>query len=366
MRLELVRQVEKALHTHWVHTPAGLTHEQIAEQRPYGPAQAHIGGALWRGGYRTLSPGRLRIAFVGQSTYFEVCALDRSTPELDPAFVDFRSGAEVGPMVRAIEEHRPHVVFVFRPELIPPGAFRQSRAITLGCLTEPLPRPDGDLHPDLSRRLSYLKALDPSNFDRLTSFDPLIAETVDQVVPAAQIWRSFPLPVADYLYASVRKASRPPRALFIGRSTPHRELFMETAKHRYDLLHVAHGVSGRDLQALFRRFDIGVNLHNERYPSFENRVSLSLAAGLLVLSEPLSPTHGLEPGIDYVELNAPRELDAALFALKHFPEMYRRVRIHGRMKAEQFRASRVYPRIIRDLLLDVATFGSSRKPGAQA
>lgn len=329
---------------------------------PYGFVSKTALDALAKGGYRVPSPGgQIRVAFVGQTTYFDVCALAEPALQLEPEFVEFRSGADLGPVLKAIEQHRPHVVFVFRPELIPSGAFSSLSAVTLGYFTEPLPRPDGDLHPDLGRRLGYLDSLDGGNFDRLVSFDPLIADTVARKAPRTGVWRSFPLPVADYLYAPVRRSERPPRALFIGRSTEHRELFLETAKHTYDILHVAHGVSGRELVELLSRFDISINIHNERYPTFENRVSLSMAAGHLVLSEPLSPTHGLEPGIDYVELKVPRELDAALFNLKNFPDLYHRQRVSGRMKAEQFRASRVYPRIIDDLLLDLATFGSARK-----
>jgi hypothetical protein len=36
------------------------------------------------------------------------------------------------------------------------------------------------------------------------------------------------------------------------------------------------------------------------------------------------------------------------------------VRVRGRRKAEQFRASRVYPRLVADLLADVRAFGSPR------
>lgn len=44
-----------------------------------------------------------------------------------------------------------------------------------------------------------------------------------------------------------------------------------------------------------------MNIHNEPYPTFENRVFLHLAAGQLVISEPLDPGHGLEAGHDYLE-----------------------------------------------------------------
>jgi hypothetical protein len=46
--------------------------------------------------------------------------------------------------------------------------------------------------------------------------------------------------------------------------------------------------------------------------------------------------------------------------LQRFPNTYQRVRVHGRMKAEGFRASAVYERLVHDLLLDVRAFGSER------
>ena len=46
--------------------------------------------------------------------------------------------------------------------------------------------------------------------------------------------------------------------------------------------------------------------------------------------------------------------------LARFPEMHQRVRVRGRMKAEHFRASRVFARVVHDLLADVAAFGPLR------
>ena len=42
--------------------------------------------------------------------------------------------------------------------------------------------------------------------------------------------------------------------------------------------------------------DAGINLHNEPYPTFENRCGVYLAAGLLLISETLDPRCGLIPG----------------------------------------------------------------------
>jgi len=315
-------------------------------------------GSLRRGPYAAPGAGgRLRFAQVGQSTYFEACALDGSLEEIETIFVEFRAGADPTPVHDALERFAPHVVLVFRPEIVPPGFFSGLDAATVGFLTEPLPRAGSD-HPDLHRRLGELEATDPANFDRLVSFDPLIAETATNV---AEVWRSLPLPVADRLYAPLRRQSGRPRVLFVGRSTPHREDILVAAKHSYDLLHVAHGAGVDMLEALFAAHDVGINLHNEPYPSFENRVCLHLAAGHLVLSERLSPTHGLEPDIDFVEISRPEQVLHILYVLETYPGTYDKVRIRGRAKAELYRASVVYPRLIHDLYLDLAAFGTARR-----
>jgi hypothetical protein len=148
--------------------------------------------------------------------------------------------------------------------------------------------------------------------------------------------------------------------MFVGRSTEHRERLLTPSKHAFDLLHVAFGVDAERLDALMREHDVGINLHNEPYPSFENRVSLHLAAGHLVISEPLDPTHGLEVGIDFIEVASPEALHGEIALLQRFPNIHQRVRVRGRMKAEGFRASRVYPRLVNDLLLDLRAFETQR------
>jgi hypothetical protein len=296
------------------------------------------------------------VAFVGQTTFFEACALEAAAGGLIPRFFEFRAGADGEALLAGLGELVPHVVVVFRPEVLPPGLFAGLPAVTLGFLSEPLPRGAG-AHADLQRRLGELRQVDVGNFDRVVSFDPLIADTARVVLP---IWRSLPLPVADRFFAPVTPMGSPPRVLFVGRSTPHREWLLAPAKLEHDLLHVAFGVSGHELVELLHRHDVAINLHNENYPSFENRVSMHLAAGHLVLSEALDPLHGLEPGIDYLQVDDASDLRRALAAVARFPRAHHRVRVRGRRKAEQFRASRVYPRLVADLLADVDAFGSSR------
>jgi hypothetical protein len=304
----------------------------------------------------------LRLAFVGQGTFFEACSLDPGPRGLEPRFFEFRRDSDVRALVEDLEAFDADVAVVFRPEIVPAGALHGLRARTVGFLTEPLPRQLGGapVHEDLERRLWELRHVDASNFDRVVAFDPHIAATAHEVVP---VWRSLPLPVADRYFAPLPlppPTAAGPQPLFVGRSTPHREALLAEAKHAVGVLHLAFGVDADALQEALAGHDVGINLHNNPYPSFENRVCLHLAAGHLVLSEWLHPTHGLEPNIDFVVVQTSGELLSVLLNLRRVPGLWHRVRVRGRHKAEQFRASRVYPRLVQDLFADLDAFGSVR------
>src|SRR4051812_32658667 len=181
-----------------------------------------------RGPYPTPRAGAaLRLAFVGQTTFFEACALREDSPRVRTAFLEFRSGGDADALLAQLHAFAPHVVIVFRPEVLPPGAFAGLRAAVLGFLTEPIPRSGTRRsHPDLARRRADLAAMDPGNVDRIVAFAPLIVPTADEFM---RVWRSLPLPVADRLYAPVRPGNRP-SILFVGRSTAHRERWLARPK----------------------------------------------------------------------------------------------------------------------------------------
>jgi hypothetical protein len=306
--------------------------------------------------------GRLRIAFVGQATYFRACSLEHSDAQLATTFIDFRAGRDVLPVRAALEAFAPHAIVVFRPEILPPGALADMRVPVLGFLTEPIVRREGpEAHWDLEHRHRELSRLDPDNVDRIVSFDPLIVPTADRIMP---VWRSLPLPVSDRLFRPVRRVRPPAGLLFVGRSTWHREEYLAQAKYRFDVLHVAFGAGLEELERLLDRFTVTFNVHNEPYPSFENRVLLHLAAGHLVISEPLSPSHGLEAGRDYLEIDSPEQLTEAAAWAREAPVELLPVRLAGRAKAQISRASRVWPALVRDLYLDLRAFGTHRRAGA--
>lgn len=299
----------------------------------------------------------LRVAFVGQGVYFRQCAMEAAADGVEPFFIDFRAAAPPAPLIGALEDLDPDVVLVFRPEIVPRGLFDSLRAVTIGYLTEPLPRsPKGD-HPDLRARMSALGEVDPQNFDRIVSFDPLIAETAASVLP---VWRSVPLPVADGLFMDVRPRSDPPALLFVGRSTEHREQMLEPVKQAHEIIHIGHGLFGAALTRFFVAADVQINLHNNAYPTFENRVTIAMAAGHLVISEPLSPPHGLTADVDFLEVRTPERLLEVADRIADDGHAYAEVQAAGRLQAERFRASHVYPPLLRDVLQDVQARGGRR------
>lgn len=294
--------------------------------------------------------GLLRVAFVGQSLYFRQCAMERAADGVEPVFLDFRAGAPAETLLAELERLDPDVILVFRPEIVPERLFAGLRAVKIGYLTEPLPRVGGSDHPDLRQRLEYLEQVDVANFDRVVSFDPLIVDTASAVLP---VWRSLPIPVADSLFMDVRPRESPPSMLFLGRSTEHRERMLAPIKRSHQIVHVGHGLFGDQLARFLRRADVQINLHNNPYPTFENRVCIALAAGHLVISEPLSPSHGLRAGVDYLEAQTPEQLAGIVDELAADPDAYADVQASGRQRAEGFRASRVFPALLREAVADV-------------
>jgi hypothetical protein len=133
---------------------------------------------------------------------------------------------------------------------------------------------------------------------------------------------------------------------------------LAAAKHQHDLLHVIHGVSGEPLAELLREYDVGVHIAAAKGARSGPQVGIHLAAGQLLVTDALAQSHGLERNIDYLQVNDGGELVTLLDRLARFPEMHQRIRVRGRLKAEQYRSSRLFVRIAHDLIRDVAAFGA--------
>lgn len=280
--------------------------------------------------YALPDPGApLRVAFVGARTEIEACVPHAPAPAIAPALVDHRRGGDERELRAALAAAAPHVIVVLDAAGVPAAALADVRAATLGVVTD---------RDEL-----------PAGYDRLVC-----------PRPRDDVWRVFPLPVDDRFYGPVRVLDDAPSALFVGTSTDYRERFLIQAKHEHDLLHYAHGLWGDELRAVFARCAVAVNVHCDGQPAFEHRVLVHLAAGHLLLSEPLAPAFGLEPEVDYVPIVRSDELVTLLHQLRDRPALHERVRHSGRAKAEAHRASVVWPRVLRDLVDHLAAFGSER------
>jgi len=273
----------------------------------------------------------VRVAFLGPAATSSAHALHQPVPELSPRFIDVRAGADPRLLRAALSDAAPHVVIAFAPEALPPGALAGLRAATLAVVAPEAPPPD--------------------HYDRVLRMPGSDAHGA---------WRSRPLPIDDRLYAEVGPTRSPPRALCVGRSTAHREWLLTPVKHAHDVVHYAHGLVGAAFVRVLAAADVGIALHAEPSPGFPAQALLHLAAGHLLLTERLSPLCGLEPGIDFLQIDSREDLETLLYQLRLRPDAYERVRVRGRLKAEAHRASRVWPRIVGDLLHDLRVFGTAR------
>lgn len=277
----------------------------------------------------------LRVAFLGSLAWLDACCPPAPAHGLVPGRIEI--GA---PAIEDIRAFNPHVTVVLDPADMTTGILAELPGITLGVLVAAAPDEAG------ARAVGSL--------DRLVSFRP---DLTGARVGAKRIWRAIPPPVNDAMFGEVRPLHGRPRAMAVGRSTAHRERMLTPAKHHHDLLHVIHGVSGASLLELLSEYDVGVYAAPEPEGGFGHQVGMHLAAGHLLLAEALVPAHGLERDIDYLQVDSAEGLVWALDRLGRFPEMHQRIRVRGRLKAEQYRASRLFGRIVHDVMADVSAFG---------
>jgi len=261
----------------------------------------------------------LRVTFPGPAPRLAAHALHVPAGGLEPRFVDVRAEAEPRAVRAAIARGAPHVVIALG---VDPEALEGVPAATLTLGGE--------------------------------GGDRVLGRPGD-----TGAWRARPLPVDDRLFARLKPASGPPHALCLSPSTGRREWLLMLAKHDHDVVHYAHGLAGDALIAQLARADVGIAVAAEADLAFPDEALIHLAAGHLLLAERFVPTCGLEAGIDHVLVASREDVVATLTQLRLRPDAYQRVRIRGRLKAEEHRASVVWPRIVADLLQDIRVFGNT-------
>jgi hypothetical protein len=274
----------------------------------------------------------VRVAFVGRRARCWPHMFEQPTAEIEPAFAEADSGVLAGLDA--------DVVVALDPDARAAAALRGVAGRSVAIVT--------------GADATALDAFDATCFDRVVALHAELAQESGD-----RVWRSLAPPVNDALFAPVAPAAGL-SFVALGRRTPRRARFLDDPEHALDLRVVDPAPVGQALVELFGASAIAVNVRETDEPAFELRVPMHLAAGHLVVTEPLAPLRGLEPGLDVLVARTPRELMAILGALRRMPDLHHRVRLRGRRKAEHFRASAVYARLVGDLQRDVAAFGSAR------
>jgi hypothetical protein len=238
----------------------------------------------------------------------------------------------------------------FTADALPGAALAEAGALTLAVVTDRFaPGVEDVWSPETP--LPPAPAL-PAGYDRVLTTDPLLAR-------AAGAWRSAPLPVDDARFADVIARSpgphTPPRIVLHGATTTWRSFWLPDLVEHYGLRQI---LPGEPLDPAFAEATVGLCLRSDRKdPEFPVIALLHLAAGHLLLTEPLRPLRGLEPELDHLEVCEPVDALHLLHQVARRPAAFEHVRMRARIRMEQFRASVIWPRILADLKLDVAAYG---------
>ncbi len=266
---------------------------------------------------KRLEAGRDKILFVGQEEYFRSSWQDAmSLGHLSYSVCSPEKG-EFSRLLEYVKEHQIGACIIFRPEWLAqyPEIFSEIQALgikMIGFSTEPVPRKSflKFHHPDLLRRFNSLRQAFNVPYDRIIHFDINSKEFLESNFGKGKI-DFMPLPVSTKLFHPDSGAHITYDACFLGRSTSHREKFLSPLKEKLNFVHVAHGIRDEAAQELMCKSKCVLNLHNENYPNFENRVIQALMCGKRVISEPLSNI-GVDFGEDIVEIRTPEELFSAV------------------------------------------------------
>jgi hypothetical protein len=211
-------------------------------------------------------------------------------------------------------ENKVQVLWLFRPEWFREvwkdlNELKQIGITIIAYSTEPLPSLE-----ELSRccakydqlvRLDYLLDSNLIPFDLIIHYDERSLDLLRGIGFDCAI--AYPLPVSEKLFKRDYVENKKYDICFIGRSTPYRETLLGPLKSKYKVLHIAHGVFDEDASLFMGQAKIVLNLHNDAYPNFENRVVQAKFGENLLISECLSMNY-LEPGKEFFEVSNLKEL----------------------------------------------------------
>ncbi len=262
------------------------------------------------------------VIFAGQPEYYRSVYYDATSSGQHFEFPFTSADPSVlRELPKFARKKRAGTCIVFRPEWFSPypETFAELKAMgvaVIGYSTEPVPLNWETAHSDQLRRLETLKKALRLEYDLLIHFDSasmefLVGQGFGRLI-------AHPLPVSQALFFPEDRA-RDFDVCFLGKSTPHREEMLAPLKMRYNVIHVAHGLRDEEARVLMNRSKLVLNLHNELYPNFENRVTQALFCSRPVVSELLTGDT-LIAGRHYTRADTPDALCRVVGELLDAPE----------------------------------------------
>lgn len=249
----------------------------------------------------------MKIAFISQPEYFRF-VYENDLDSVGKVREFIYNFSMTGKDFASLEKFDADVNFFFRGEFFPEDVLRKLNGIKVNLSSEPFPNIiNGKLNYtiDSLKRYKYFRPILKKSFDYIFHYDRSSLPFIER--DGINLSGEFCFPVATGIYKK-QKMKKKWDFFFVGRSTPHRELFFSVLKHRYNFLHICHGLWGEELNTYMNQSKILLNVHAESETSWEPRVQMMMASGNMVISEKITKNPYLIPGRDYVEVTTPQEM----------------------------------------------------------
>jgi hypothetical protein len=292
----------------------------------------------------------MRIAFVGQKSYFFDASLEKSD-HLVCSFFDHQNGISELVTIKSVLEFQPDVIIFFRPEVqgnLSRCLKNALNVLQVGYLTEPLVSGSSNrVNVDnlKERRDLFLAEIKKTAIDAWICYSNNTAEFASRKINPSFV---MPLPVRDKVFADIKNVSGPFQPVFVGRLNEYRTSFLNQIKHDHNPIIIDHGIPITKINE-FNSKILGINIHVGKMNNFEHRATMHLAMGHLLLSEILDPSFGILPNCEYIEFTTPASFKNAIQWISQNEELSNWIRLRGHNYSKRFKSSILWPRVIDSL-----------------
>ena len=252
----------------------------------------------------------------------------------------------------------------FRGDFIPTEVLNALGGVRVNLSSEPFPKIINNslvYTSDSLKRFELFLTVLGRPFDYIFHYDEVSKSFFEK--QGIELSGYFPFPIVT----ETIKPGSPPKKwdmFFSGRCTSHREQFFGPLKRDFNFLHINHGVVGKDLLDFINQCKISLNVHAENEISWEPRTQFLMASGSLLISEPLSPTCPLRPGIDFIEVTDPWNMYETCNKVLSDFDSFQHIAENGRKRIVEMLSSHKNFPIFFDALLDgkyrAPSFNNSR------